>query len=199
MDSTGSLQLKMSDVPTTQGIVTIISSPGTASLLTESSEILTLDSQSPPCLTCRGATLSGTSNAERSALSTSSLISGAILVDGITEGDVESGWINTRHARTLTALFRARLALDTTFKQTLVLCVKGDVNDGSSLLGEVKELFEATAAETDVDIAFDELYSAQVVSVTDKDGADEVRLICSASLDLSPDRPVSHAFNILYP
>ena len=177
MDSTGSLQLKMSDVPTTQGVVTIISSPGTTSLLTDSSEILSLDSQSPPCLTCRGATLSGTSAAERSALSTSSLVSGAILVDGITEGDVESGWINTRHARTLTALFRARLALDTTFKQTLILCVTGDVSDGSSLLGEIKDLFDATAAETDVDISFGELYNAQVVSVTDKDGAEKVSII----------------------
>jgi len=99
MDSAGGLRLKIPSLSTSQGVVTIISSPGTPSFLTSSDDVLALESENPPCLTCRGATLRDTSSTERSALATSSLVSGAILIDGITEGDVEAGNIAAMHAR----------------------------------------------------------------------------------------------------
>jgi hypothetical protein len=177
MDSSGGLRLKIPSLSTGQGVVAVISSPGTSSLLTSSDEVLSLESEDPPCLTCRGATLSGTSAAERCALATSSLVSGAILVDGITEGDVEAGWRNSRHARTLTALFRARVALESsTIKQTLILCVKGEVDSAaeSALKTEVRALFDATAAETEGSASFKDLYDVSVVSVTTEEEAKEV-------------------------
>jgi hypothetical protein len=176
MDTAGGLRLKIPSISTAQGVVAVISSPGTTSLLTASDDLLSLEAESPPCLTCRGATLSGTSAAERSALATSSLVSGAIMVDGITEGDVEAGWRNSRHARTLTALFRARITLDTSFKQTLILCVKGevDVASESALKTEVRALFDATAAETEGKANFNEFYDVLVVSVTNAEEAKEV-------------------------
>jgi hypothetical protein len=176
MDSSGGLRLKIPSISTGGGVVSVISSPGTRSLLSVSDEVLSLESEDPPCLACRGATLSGTSPVERSALATCSVVSGAILVDGITEGDVEAGWRNSRHARTLTALFRARISLDMSSKQTLVLCIKGEIDASaeSALRAEVKALFDATAAESEGKIAFSNFYDVSVVSVYDEASAKEV-------------------------
>jgi uncharacterized protein YunC (DUF1805 family) len=98
------------------------------------------------------------------------------LVDGITEGDVEAGWRNSRHARTLTALFRARVALETSFKQTLILCVKGEVGSDSesSLKADLKSLFDATAAEAQGNASFKDLYDVEVLSVTTEEEAKQV-------------------------
>jgi hypothetical protein len=127
MDASGGLRLNKiasSSISTADGVVSVITSPGTDSLLVTSvteedgAAILALSSSSSsssddnvPRLICRGATLRGTSAAERSALAITSLVSDAIVIDGITEGDVKAAGFgkNTRHARTLTALFRARL------------------------------------------------------------------------------------------
>jgi hypothetical protein len=106
------------------------------------------------------------------------LVSGAILIDGITQGDVEAGWSNSRHARTVTALFRARLALESMSKQSLILCIKGGVDDAteSSLKGEARALFDATAAETKVNVSFRDMYDITVVSVVSEADATEVRV-----------------------
>eukprot|EP00980_Cylindrotheca_fusiformis_P027862 scaffold22560_cov135-Cylindrotheca_fusiformis.AAC.73 len=176
MDASGGLRLKIPTLSTSQGVVTVIPSPGTSSLFTSTDEVLSLESENPVCLTCRGATLSGTSVIEGSALSTSSLVSGAILIDGITQGDVEAGWSNSRHARTMTALFRARLALDSRSKQSLILCIKGEVDDTieNSLKGQARALFEATVAETKAAVSFDDMYDISVVSVVSQADAAEV-------------------------
>lgn len=133
--------------------------------------------------------MSGTSSAERNSLATCSLVAGAILIDGITEGDVEAGWRNSRHARTLTALFRARVALDQTFSQFLVLCVKGQVNEKqeASLKQEVRALFDATAAETNGSASFQDLYDVQVVSVTTQAEADEAMAVAQKAAAANVD------------
>ena len=176
MDSHGSLQLKIPSVSTSEGVVSIISSPGTASLLTSADDILSLEGEAPACLTCRGATLSGSSTVEGSALATTSLVSGAILVDGITKGDVEAGWSNSRHARTVTALFRARVSLDATSKQSLILCISGSIDDATeaSLKKDVRALFDAAVTETKASVAFDDLYDVAVFVVENEQDAKEV-------------------------
>lgn len=178
MDSSGSLRLNMPNLSTGNGVVSVISSPGTSSYLQSSDELLSLESENPPCLSCRGATLSGTSSLERSALATSSLVSGAILMDGITLGDVEAGWRNSRHSRTLTALFRARLAFAATgSKQAIILCVKGELDSDteSTLKSEVESLFDATSVEIEGKQSFSDFYTVAVIAVTNKSEADEVR------------------------
>lgn len=176
MDSHGALHLKIPSVSTSQGVVSVISSPGTASLLSSTDDILSLEGDAPACLACRGATLSGSSTVEGSALATTSLVSGAILVDGITKGDVEAGWSNSRHARTVTALFRARVSLDATSKQSLILCINGNIDDAteSSLKAEVRALFDAAVTETKANVAFDDLYDVAVVVVETEADAKEV-------------------------
>ena len=199
MDASGGLRLNKltsSSISTADGVVSVITSPGTNSLLVTSvteedgAAILALSSSSSsddnvPRLICRGATLRGTSAAERSALAITSLVSDAIVVDGITEGDVKAAGFgkNTRHARTLTALFRARLTfLESSSvvdanRQALILCVKSTSDDAfdAVLAQEVRTLFEATAAETkESNISFDDLYEVRVVSVTNEEEAKEV-------------------------
>jgi len=192
MDASGGLRLNKiasSGASTTDGVVSVITSPGTDSFLVssaadEDAAVLAFDGDAPR-LICRGATLRGTSASERSALAITSLVSDAIVVDGITEGDVQAAGFgkNTRHARTLTALFRARLAFleassssQAPGQQTLILCVKSSSEDSFDdvLAQEVRALFEATAAESkESDTSFDDLYDVKVVLVTSNEEAIE--------------------------
>jgi hypothetical protein len=129
-------------------------------------------------LICRGATLQSMTTAQKSALALTSVVANAIVMDGITVGDVmAAGWKNTRHARSLTAVFRARLALEAASeKQTLVLCVKSASLEAieKKLLEEVKALFEATAVEAKTGASFGDLYRVVVKSVTSEAEAQEV-------------------------
>mmetsp|Transcript_11732 Transcript_11732/g.15464 ORF Transcript_11732/g.15464 Transcript_11732/m.15464 type:complete len:502 (-) Transcript_11732:69-1574(-) len=161
MDASGVKQIP--GVSTSNGLVAVISSPGTPSLLTSSSEILAVDDAG--ILSCRGATLSTTSPAERTSLASTSLVAGAVIVDGITDGDIETGLSYTRHARTLTALFRARIVSGEETKQTLMLGVLGAVDESieSNLNAEVASIFEAAAVGTEISI--EDAYDVQVVSV----------------------------------
>jgi len=185
MDASGGLRLNQiasSGASTADGVVSVITSPGTDSFLVSSGEdacVLAFDGDEP-LLVCRGATLRGTSASERSALAITSLVSDAIVIDGITEGDVQAAGFgkNTRHARTLTALFRARLSssTDAPGQQALILCVKSSSEDSFDdvLAQEVRALFEATAAEAkEGNTYFDDLYDVKVVSVTNAEEASE--------------------------
>jgi hypothetical protein len=188
MDTSGGLRLNIPSVSTKEGVVSIITSPGTKSLLTShdnEDNVLALDGDEATLL-CRGATLKGISTAERSALAITSVVSDVIVMDGITLGDVQAaGWKNTRHARTLTALFRARLSLfewddsSSTNKQTLILCVKTTAGEDATLentlLHEVKSLFEATSAEVKGNVAFGDIYDVVVKTVASKEDGKEVR------------------------
>ena len=196
MDASGGLRLNKitsSGASASDGIVSVITSPGTDSFLVSSSDdtdaaVLAFNGDVPR-LICRGATLRGTSASERSALAITSLVSDAIVIDGITEGDVQAAGFgkNTRHARTLTALFRARLAFlesssssDAPNKQALILCVKSPAKDSfdAVLENEVGALFEATAAEAKENgTSFDDLYDVKVVFVTSDEMASKVSRI----------------------
>jgi len=199
MDASGGLRLNKiasSGASTTDGVVSVITSPGTDSFLVlsaadEDAVVLAFDGDAPR-LICRGATLRGTSASERSALAITSLVSDVIVIDGITEGDVQAAGFgkNTRHARTLTALFRARLAFlegpsssDEPSQQALILCVKSSSKDSfdAVLAQEVRDLFEATAAEAkESNTSFDDLYDVKVVSVTSKGEAIETLAIAKS-------------------
>jgi hypothetical protein len=135
-------------------MVTIVTSPGTprsSSLLlqaetesTVSSDITHClwlaeqdDSTSPCLLICRGATLSATSDAERISLSTCSLVADSVILGGITLGDFQGGTAgaggirDSRHGRTLTALFRARIRLEGDSKNAADAAAEGDATEDS--------------------------------------------------------------------
>jgi hypothetical protein len=177
MDASGSLNRQIPDVSTSGGVVAVVSSPDTPSFLGESStELLAWDDTSNR-LTCRGATFASAASApERTSLGTTSLAANAIILDGITEGDVEMDLRMSRHARTLTALMRARLAMDSPPKQTIILGVLGPVDEAveSVLTDEVQSLFEATAAEANKEAEFEEMYEVVVIPIQSEADASNV-------------------------
>jgi hypothetical protein len=185
----GRLQVqKIPSSTTTAGLVTIITSPGTPSLLipeqtsTDDDAVLCLESTEPPCISCRGLTLSA--NDDGSSLATTcSLLAQALILDGVTVGDVQAGLQQSRHARTLTALFRAKVQLatqTTTTRQLLILGILGGIDnddvDVPTVEKNVKALYKASAVEVMGAMSFDEAYDLQVVSVQSKEDAKAVRL-----------------------
>jgi hypothetical protein len=163
------------DITTAKGIVAVVLSPNTPSFLIPSVDedaalglsVVGASDTALPRLMCRGATLAGTSDAERISLSTCSAVANTIILDGVTEGDLECGLSNTRHARTLASIFRARLQMNQDSRQTLIVCV-GKANDEAddSVLNEVRSMYKAAALERKDAPAFDSLYDVRIVPAT---------------------------------
>lgn len=178
----GTIRVPSTKIPT----AAVITSPGTKGSFYSGGGAYDLDSSSSAvlacddtCLVCRGAQLKGTSEQERTALATTSLVASVILVDGITLGDVQD-LANGRHARTLTALFRTRLLLAVEeAPQTLLLGVQGDLTADQQrlVLTAVNMLFEAVAIEKKHSKSFQDLYNVQIVNVEARDQAQEVRRV----------------------
>lgn len=182
----GSIRIPSHTLPTTA----VVTSPGTKggyySALNEaeadtdgSSQVVLACDDSH--VYCRGAQLKGTSDPERAALATTSLIASVVLVDGITLGDVQD-LANSRHARTLTALFRARLTLAVEeAPQSLLLGVSGDLTPDQErlVLAAVHMLFDAAAIEKKHSKSFSDLYTVEIVNVASKDEAQQVGSFCS--------------------
>jgi hypothetical protein len=182
MDGSGNLHRQIPDVPASDGVVAVISSPGTMSSLGVSSmDVLSLQQEGGEAarLVCRGATLShALSPSERNALATTSIAADAVVVDAITEGDIAMGLRNSRHARTLTALIRARLASAPVRPLTIMLGVAGHVDDRVQdiLLTELRDIFQATAVEFEDGSSFEDVCKVVAVSVETADDARQVRL-----------------------
>jgi hypothetical protein len=116
------------------------------------------------------------------------------MVDGITEGDVEAGLRNSRHAVTLSALFRARVVLDDDSeptKQTLILCLEGEDISEKEIKKEVSSLYAAAAAEKKDAASFDKVYDLQVVS-TSSQTSQEVRSRLCQRLECIPSNAIGY-------
>ena len=200
IDSTGSTINRIpTDRSLSSGVIGIITSPGTPSpsgLNEESSTFndddpnLSLrDSDNECILSCRGATLNAASSGERLSLGTTSLVSGAIILDGISQGDVEQGLRHSRHARTLTALFRAKIRFPSE-RQLLLLGMVEDVVDKESLekyiATEVRAIFDAVAVESMEKVSFIDMYDLQIVALQTPEDAESVRSWRS-SMQTTPD------------
>lgn len=170
MDASGKLRLPSEDLLQSTS-VTLVSSPGMGSSGVDENILFLEDG----ALVCRGATLAGTSEAERTALSTCSLVSEAMILEGITAGDVEAGLADSRHARTLTAIFRARLLVPRVATQTLLLAIEGDSVDKTLVQDAVISIFKAVASEKKGAPDFKDLYNLQVESVKSAGDTQKVR------------------------
>lgn len=188
----GKSGLKTNSIPSSVmagDLVAVISSPDTpsASSLPQPDGLLSLEKD---CLACRGPTLAlKPSDPECASIALCSLTAAVLVLDGITEGDVEAGLKNSRHAVTLTALFRTRATLDDApVKQAIILYIDGEVSESveKGIKGDVLSLFSAAAAENKDFPSFDKAYDLQVVSSQTQTGK-EVRLnvLGSEWMDLS--------------
>ena len=167
--------------------MSIIASPGTASYLTttfnddsSSSSVLAWNAQDATLL-CRGATLSSSDGKTTQALATTSVVASSLIVDGITGGDAQH-LSESRHASTLTALFRAKLATvpnhSNNNKQTLILVLSSSntPQQKDELKRQLQSLLEATAVDCGKETAvrLDDLYDVVIQSVTSAAEAQEV-------------------------
>ena len=154
LDGAGSLKTVPGEVGS---ITTVVTSPGTPS------SVLNLDADAvdqvvfnrlddDSILVCRGATLGTLMTEELSSISLSicSQVSSTIIVDGIVAGDLVR-FRDSRHARTLSAIFRAR---DPSAKQTLILAIGGEF-DQATIQAEVEFLYEALYPKKQLSDAYD--------------------------------------------
>jgi hypothetical protein len=176
MDSKGSLQLQ--SIPTiSSNLVAVISSPGTPSFVSTppvNDDVLTLTDAN--LLVCQGATLGETTVACIHALAACARVASCLVVDGLTVGDVQAGLFNSRHARTLTALFRGKQK--STAPQTIVLVVQGDVEEieTEQVKAQVRSLYEAVAVESATKVpSFEDAYKLEVLSANSKADAVKVK------------------------
>lgn len=184
IDNSGNLRLGSLAEPTDpeRGTYVLVASPGTPSPLvsTGNDDVddagVPLSSASSDCLLCRGATLSGTSEADRLSLGTCSLVASAVIVDGVTVGDLQAGLADSRHGRTLTALFRARSQLlaagaasSSSSKQTLIVVVHGEENafDKEAITTEIQTVFQAVDAEKNDGASFEDMYEIFLMTAKD--------------------------------
>jgi hypothetical protein len=206
LDLTGSNSLlqRLSKETSCSSIITIITSPNTPSpcLNEDTSEsstfencslILRSDGQQKTKirqLSCRGATRDAASRGDRLAWGISSLVSQELLLEGITTGDVQD-FRQSRHARTLTALFRTALQLGLTShdsnhknknskRQGLWLGILTDEDVDSMkdhLMNEVYAIFDAVAVETGISPVpkFQNHYDLQIVALETSEDAKSVR------------------------
>ncbi|KAL7565010.1 hypothetical protein ACA910_020722 [Epithemia clementina (nom. ined.)] len=195
MDGSGNLRLNpLSDSTPDGGIVTFVSSPGTPSTLLEgsASDPMLFESGPPATLTCRGATMesygatspssSSTTEQCRLSLATSTLVASSIVLDGITNGDVEAGLRDSRHGLTLSAIFRAKLSRSATDeadgsstdegsaapKQTLLLPILTEQLPlpEDKIINEVESLFSVAALEAESSRSFSEIYDLKIIPYT---------------------------------
>lgn len=222
MDTSGNLRLQSLPDISDGNVVTIISSPGTPSLLlslpqqpkdkkktldtddlsllvesTTPTSTTTSSANQSVTLLCQGATLQKDDGA-MIALATSSLVAGSIVLEGISLGDLEAGLVDSRHGKTLSAIFRARLAASPTAtthdddndvddhdislpeRQTLVVPI-ADAGKKRPLVilqrqveKEIATLFAAVALETETKLHWQQLYDLKIVTF---DTPEEVRLM----------------------
>lgn len=180
LDSTGTL--KIGSIPSSassNSLVAIIPSPGTPSIFADGSfdEVLTYDPETNQLL-CKGATMQSTSTSDRIALALCAQTAPTIIVEGITNGDIQSGVDNSRHARTLTAIFRASNSRKTSL--ILVVSSPGDeeVNQ-ESLTQQVKSLYDTVAVEQNNAMRFQEAFDLQVVTASSSADAPKVGNVIS--------------------
>jgi len=189
-------ELRLKSVPqsaTSSNVVAVISSPGTtSSLFTDVEEeeyYLALDDETNECLYCRGPTMSTEPDSpELLSIAACSMVASAVVLDGVTEGDVvqgssedSGGLINSRHGVTLTMLFRARLCNpENQKKQLLVLCIpSGSKHEDESVRTQIQLLYAAVVAETkeeETSFTFQDLYDLEIRSVSPNESEEVIRM-----------------------
>jgi hypothetical protein len=164
VDSTGSLNKASSLPPTTfkedgsssssSGVVALLTSPGTTGSLFPPVTTVIVDGS---ILKAPGASLEESTGLARGiGAAAAGTLADAIVLSGVTMGDVETGLAGTRHGRTLAELFSSVLKRKKSgTASTLIIAVEevsGDASSSSSSLDaasikeNIEEIFDGVAA-----------------------------------------------------
>jgi len=164
VDSKGSLTKALLPTPSEKGIVALICSPGTPSLLFPSTSTVNVD-EDGGVIRAPGASLedSGSALARGVGAAAAGSVAGAVVLTGVTIADVEAGLDGTRHGRTLAELFASVLKTEygkgnnnggtTPVALTIAVQSEGsnDVLDSDDIKGCIEEIFAGVAAAAGVD------------------------------------------------
>ncbi len=165
-----------------QGIVGIISSPGTQSPFDSGEGGVTLSSyEGVSILSSPGATLSGTTPlAKGNGAAAVGSVAGSIILSGITESDIENGLHASRHGHTLTGIFRVKVdsaadeGEDVKKTKLFLIFPQCDDLDEDGVKKDVESVFESVLAEKNVDINFDSVFEINIAQVANEDDAKKV-------------------------
>mmetsp|Transcript_30382 Transcript_30382/g.55077 ORF Transcript_30382/g.55077 Transcript_30382/m.55077 type:complete len:509 (-) Transcript_30382:90-1616(-) len=200
VDSAGSLTKALLPSPTEgDGIVALLSSPGTPSLFSSSTTV-NFDNN---VISAPGASLEESSRAIGAAAAGS--IAGAVVMTGVTLADVEVGLDGTRHGRTLAELFASVLRMDKKKGvTTLMIAVQYDSDESGSLNSEeieevVEEIFDSVAAAVGSDDELSDYFSIQSTFVSTSDDVAKVMSAAqSAAKSSAPTKSLPTAFSDIY-
>lgn len=217
VDSSGLLTKALLPTPTDDtagdGLVALLSSPGTPSNLFPSTSTVDIENN---IIRSPGASLEEESSSSSGLLArgigaaAAGSIAGAVVLTGVTVADVEVGLDCTRHGRTLAELFASVLRMDkkkTGSKGPVTLIIAVQSEGGGDLdteaIGEcVEEIFDSVAAAVgDVDAELGSYFSIQSKLVSNAD--DVAKVISdaqSAAKSFSSDRAATlpTAFSDIY-
>jgi len=131
-------------------------------------------------------------------------VSGSVVVTGITANDAMD-LANTRHGRTLTSVFGARLLSEEERQKTLlVLAVEGDEElDEEKVLADVSRLFEtcALSRSDDDSTKFGDLYEVKILRVCNEEDANRILQMAkeySSRGPLSENTPIFPSLSEIY-
>lgn len=180
INSSGSLsRSSISQSSLGNGIVAVLSSPGTPSFFGQTEDV-TLETGNISILSSPGATLAGTSPlAKGSGAAAAASVAGSIIVSGITESDLENGLDDTRHGHTLTAIFKGHLLSKASDEKVSLIIAVPEGADEDFVLKDVKAVFDTASTELGSDAKLDDLYNVSVECVASEADAQRVsRAVC---------------------
>lgn len=183
--------IKQSSIPQSAvgsgGIVAVLTSPGTPSFFDETndSNVSFHSYNGLSVITSPGATLSGSSLLSKgNGAAAAASVSASIIVSGITESDVEIGFDETRHGKTLTGIFKAKISSGDEEKVTLIITVPVEV-DEEKIVADAKAIYESAKAEAESEVDFESLYDISVEVVSSASDAERVMNVASEAASKS--------------
>lgn len=211
IDKHGTVNLSTPTPPKTpsNGILTILTAPSsstTSSLLFPSSSSVdgvtatSVDDDTVLLLTASGSSLSEEASSSRGGpVAAAAGVAGSVVLTGITVDDA-SDLGNTRHGRTLGAIFSGRLLCPAAERKTLlILAVDGGGFDEEEVKRAVKDLFDACVLGLGESVVvedvkeLEDLYDLEVLSVESEDDANKVLALAKSAASrtsLAPSSPL---------
>lgn len=200
IDATGALD-RSTNIPSStgnNGIVAVLTSPGTPSFFDSSDGGVTLMSTNNgiTVLSSPGATLSGISSLARgNGAAAASIVSGSLILSGVTESDLEYGLDDTRHGHTLSQIFKASIedsADDESIqpKSLFLVAPAGAEIDEDEVKADLLAIFETVKAEVGGQSTFDDLFALQIESVESE--ADAEKLMAKAAEAASSTKSINN-------
>lgn len=186
VDSTGSLNKASSLPPTTlkSGIVALLTSPGTTGSFFPSVSTVVVDNNDS-IIKAPGASLEESTGLARGiGAAAAGTLADAIVLGGVTMGDLETGLAGTRHGRTLAELFSSVLATKKSGSGVTTLIVAVEAASGDDAVSSSSSSLDADSIKENIEEIFDGV-AALVLGINDEklDGYFKVEVALVKSSD----------------